>query len=219
MTNLDVQWFKRCHSAGLVKNKMLEVGAARIQGAANLCDIAKELGINDTMGADIDRYDGVDVVVDFGLPPEEFNRQWRFGLFPTVCIFNVLEHTFDPLTVLTNALSCVENGGSLLVVTPSVWPIHNFPGDFNRLLPDWYRAFSRSRQAPLLDHHFCWLSQFGIEVINSTSEGTLPNYLVGGRRTSNSRYWISRASHKLLNTYGRSHWATHSAIGAAFAKG
>jgi SAM-dependent methyltransferase len=216
MTEVDVQWFKRCHAAGLVKGRMLEVGAARIEGAANLCDIAKELGVEDTTGADIDPYDGVDVVVDFGLQREDFQKQWRFEKFSTVCIFNVLEHTFDPLTVLTNTLSCVESGGMMLVVTPAVWPIHNYPGDYNRLLPDWYRAFSKRHQLTLLDQQFCWLSQFGIEAINSTSEVALPTYLNRSRGVSKTRYWTSRIGHKLLNTYGRSHWATHSAIGAAF---
>jgi hypothetical protein len=137
-------------------------------------------------------------------------------VFSTVCIFNVLEHTFDPITVLTNALSCVERGGSLLVVVPSVWPIHSYPGDYVRLLPDWYMAFARRHELQLLDQSFCWLSHFGIESINSRSEAMLPSYLTRPLGVSRSRYWISRIGHKLLNTYGRSHWATNSAIAAAF---
>jgi SAM-dependent methyltransferase len=215
VTNRDVKWFEKCYAAGLVKGRMLEVGAARIKGDANLCDFAKKLGVSDTTGADLDWYDGVDVVADFGSLPEQFHETWQSGTFSTVCVFNVLEHTFDPLTVLTNSLSCVESGGSLLVVTPSVWPIHNYPGDFNRLLPDWYAAFAKRNNLNLLSEHFCWLSEFGMEMIWSTREITLPSFLTR-RQASPSRYWVSRVGHKLLNTYGRSHWATHSAIGAAF---
>jgi len=218
MTDLDVQWFKRCYSEGLVRSKMLEVGSAKVQGIPNLCEIAREMGVSDTMGVDMEQGAGVDAIFDFGLPAVEFAREWRSGTFSTVCIFNVLEHTFDPLTVLTNALSCVGNGGTLLVLTPSIWPIHSYPRDFNRLLPDWYLEFSRRNQLKLLDKEFCWLSQFGIETIDLTSEPTLPNYLTRGKTDSQLRYWISRVGHKLFNTYGRSHWAPHSAIGAAFSR-
>jgi SAM-dependent methyltransferase len=215
MTDRDVEWFKRCHAAGLIKGRMLEVGAARIKGDPNLCDYARQLGVTETTGADLDRYDGVDVVADFGLSPEAFNAQWQLDRFSTVCVFNVLEHTFDPVTVLTNCVSCVEGGGRLLVVTPSVWPLHSYPGDFNRLLPDWYVTFAKRNNLELLEKHFCWLSEFGIETISPTPEPTLPSFL-SRRNASPLRYWVSRTGHKLLNTYGRSHWATCSAIGAAF---
>lgn len=218
MTNIDVEWFKRCAAAGLIQGRMLEVGAAKVQGIPNLCDIAKQLGVEDTTGVDITQYDGVDLLFDFSIPHQEFDRKWRVGRFSTVCIFNVLEHTFDALTVLENALSCVEQGGYMLVVTPSVWPIHKYPGDYNRFLPDWYVAFARRHNITLLDQHFCWLSDFGLELINSTQDPRLPNYLSSTHGVSWPRYWISRISHKLLNTYGRSHWATHTAIGAVFSR-
>jgi SAM-dependent methyltransferase len=198
---------------------MLEVGSAKVQGIPNLCEIARDLGIKETTGVDISQGAGVDFVFDFGLPPALFEKEWRSGQFATVCIFNVLEHTFDPLTVLTNALSCVEENGTLLVLTPSIWPIHSYPHDFNRLLPDWYLEFSRRNKLKLVDKQFCWLSQFGIEPIERSSEPTLPGFLTRGQGDSKARYWISKISHKFLNTYGRSHWATHSAIGAAFIRG
>jgi hypothetical protein len=168
------------------------------------------------MGVDMAPLDGVDLVFDFGLRQEEFQKQWRSGQYSTVCIFNVLEHTFDPLTVLTNGLSCVDTGGTLLVVTPSIWPIHNYPGDYNRLLPDWYVEFARRNNLKLAERHFCWLSQFGIETIDPTSDISFPTYMSREHSSNKLRYWISRVGHKALNTYGRSHWATHAAIGAAF---
>jgi len=218
MTDLDVQWFRRCHADGLVKNRMLEVGSAKVQGTPNLCEIARELGVEGATGVDMAKHDGVDIIFDFGLAPEGFREGWNLGTFSTVCIFNVLEHTFDPLTVLMNALSCVQENGTLLVVTPSIWPIHSYPRDFNRLLPDWYREFSKRNRVRLVDKQFCWLSEFGIEVVDSTSQPTLPSFLTRGQTDSRLRYLISKISHKFFNTYGRSHWATHSAIGAAFVR-
>jgi SAM-dependent methyltransferase len=216
MTEKDVEYFKQCHAAKLVSGRMLEVGSAKVQGVPNLCEIAHGLGVGETLGVDMQPFDGVDAVFDFGIRPEEFRASWRLGTFSTVCVFNVLEHTFDPITVLTNALSCLRRNGNLLVVTPSVWPIHSYPGDFSRLLPDWYRSFAERHSLRLVEAHFCWLSEFGIEKIGDEAEPSLPAFQYRKREASKSRYWASRIGHKLLNTYGRSHWATHSAIGAAF---
>lgn len=216
MTDLDVQWFKRCHASGLVKNKMLEIGSAKVQGIPNLCEIARQLGVKNTLGVDIGKAAGVDEVFDFGVSVANFQKTWSLGVFSTVSIFNVLEHTYDPITVLKNALACVEDGGTLLVVTPAIWPIHNYPFDYNRLLPDWYREFSKSNDLRLIDNEFCWLSAFGIECIKSAA--ALPNFMTTSLGVSRYRYWASRIGHKILNTYGRSHSLTHSAIGAAFVR-
>jgi SAM-dependent methyltransferase len=215
MTPIDADWFVRCHAAGLVKEPLLEVGSARLGGGPNLCDIAKKLGLTQTLGADLEKGDGVDVQVDFGLSKEGFQNGCPLTQFSTICVFNVLEHTFDPITVLSNAWSCLGVSGALLVVAPAIWPLHNYPGDYNRLLPDWYREFARSHKLKLVDDFFCWLSQFGIEPISSF-ETEFPTYRSRRIKGSATRYWMSRIGHRVLNTYGRSHWATHSAIGAAF---
>lgn len=218
MVQLDIEWFKRCHLAGLVRKKMLEIGSAKVQGIPNLCEIAGELGVEGALGADVDpTHEGVDIVADFALPPAAFKAQTHIGRFSTVCIFNVLEHTFDPVTVLINALSCVGEDGSLLVVAPSIWPVHNFPRDYNRLLPDWFVEFARRNDLKLLEEQFCWLSQFGVEVIRP-SNMQFPTYASRASQVSKFRYWTTRIGHKALNTYGRSHWGTHSAIAAAFAR-
>jgi hypothetical protein len=132
-------------------------------------------------------------------------------------VFNVLEHTFDQITVLSNALSCLAESGTLLVVTPAIWPLHNYPGDYHRLLPDWYHQFAELHGLKLVDDHFCWLSQFGIEPIFSF-ETEFPTYRSRRIKGSPTRYWMSRIEHRVLNTYGRSHWATHTAIGAALVR-
>jgi len=167
----------------------------------------------------VDLHDGkgVDYVADFGLEPSEFRRSYDLPTFSTVCVFNVLEHTFDPITVLSNALSCASSDGSLVVLTPSIWPIHNFPGDYNRMLPDWYRAFANRHRLKLVDRLFSWLSEFGVEPIAS-ADPEFPNFRSSQAKASPARYWKSRIGHRLLNTYGRSHWATHCAIGAVFVR-
>jgi SAM-dependent methyltransferase len=196
MTPIDVNWFRMCYSAGLVKGPFLEVESARIQGDPNLCDLAQKLGVDETIGADLQKCAGVDFACDFGLPKSEFQKQCNLGKFSTVCVFNVLEHTFDPIAVLSNALSCVADHGSLLVVTPAIWPIHNYPGDYNRLLPDWYKAFAMRQGVDLLDEQFCWLSQFGIEPVSSKEE--FPTFISRRSKISIVKYSVSRITHKLL---------------------
>jgi hypothetical protein len=216
VTSIDLDWFKLCHSRGLIQSPFLEIGSARVNRTPNLCDAARELGLPRTVGVDLEKTDGVDYVCDFSLCPREFQKQPSLGVFSSVCIFNVLEHTFEPTIVFSNALSCVAERGALLVVVPSVWPIHNYPGDYNRLLPDWYSAVAKRHGLNLVPDLFCWLSQFGIERISSF-EPDLPTYISRRNKLPQSRYWLSRIAHKVFNTYGRNHWATHSAIGAVCA--
>jgi SAM-dependent methyltransferase len=63
---------------------------------------------------------------------------------------NVLEHVFEPIKILENARSLLRPGGVLIAATPCVWPIHNYPIDCARLLPDWYRRYAQQKGLPLL---------------------------------------------------------------------
>jgi len=215
MTPNDEEYFQLCHRAGLVKEPILDVGSARIGDQPNISALAKRAGLKAVKGADLAKGKDVDYVADFGLEPSEFQHQFAIPTFSTVCVFNVLEHTFDPIRVLSNALSCVDEAGTLLVLTPSIWPIHNYPGDYNRLLPDWYREFAKRRNLQLADRLFSWISEFGIEPIVS-EDSDFPTYRSRRSKASPVRYWKSKIGHRLLNSYGRSHWATHCSIGAAF---
>lgn len=217
MTPIDIEWFKMCFAGNLVEEPFLEVGSAKLEGGPNLCDVAKELGLNKTTGVDLRLEDGVDFALDFGLQKDMFRERCNLTAYATACVFNVLEHTFDPITVLCNTLSCLASNGTLLVVTPAIWPLHNYPGDFNRLLPDWYRRFAELYNLKIIEQYFCWLSPFGIEPI-SHLEDEFPTYRSRGLSNSAARYWISRLVHKMFNTYGRCHWATHTAIGTAFTR-
>lgn len=217
MTHQDISYLKLCAKLGLVKSPFLEIGAAKVQGEHNFCDLARDLGVGKTWGVDLSPGKGVDATFDFSVPRESFRGTWTHGRFATVVVFNVLEHTFDPIGVLANALECVEPGGALLVVTPAVWPIHLFPKDFCRLLPDWYVEFARRHDLTLVREGFLWLSQFGLTAIGDEARAQFPSYLEEGRGQT-FRYWRSRVLHRVFDTFARTHPFAHAAIGAAFTR-
>lgn len=220
MTHSDILYFKLCHKFGIVRSPFLEIGAAKVQKILpNLCELAKQVNIDEVKGADLSLSEGVDIQFDFAIDTIDFAKTWSHGKFSTVAIFNVLEHTFDPITVLRNALSCVAPGGALLVVVPCIWPLHDYPFDFLRINPHWHEEFAKRFSLKLYPDLFCYLSQFGIIKIDESRQGngyeyhTFHNVV---KSKSPFKYWRSRVIHFIFNTYGRGHGFTHLAIGAAF---
>src|SRR5258706_11538808 len=189
MTARDLEYFGLGQKRGLVREPMLEVGAQTVQeGCPNLCEVARTFGVRTTLGVDISSGPGVDEIFNFELEPEVFRNSWRKGQFSTVAIFNVLEHTFNPVWVLSNAAFCLAPGGALLIVVPSVWPLHDFPRDYVRLMPHWFEAFAARSLLNLDLDLFCWLSQFGIDPVRRDDPYLLPSYLHLGRRQQPFRY-------------------------------
>lgn len=221
MIENDVKYFRICLDANLIKAPFLEIGSGiRQEGREkNLCEYTREYGITPAFGTDLYPGGGVDFTADFGLAPKEFKEKWLHGMYRAVAIFNTLEHTFDPITVLYNATQCVEPQGILLVVAPSVWGLHDYPKDYVRLMPHWYEEFADRFGLNVIRKYFVFISEFGIIPIDSLTAGTqynLPNYLNSARKMSPQRYWTSRIIHRLFNTYGRSHRLPHATIGCCF---
>lgn len=220
VTGADLRYFERCRELDLLRSPFLEVGAYQVSDQLpTLWQHAKRFGVEHAVGVDLEPGPGVAIIADFSLDPERFRQSWQHSAFQTVAIFNVLEHVFDPVTVLRNCLHCTLEGGTLLVLVPVVWPIHNFPRDYARLLPDWFMEFGRKTELQLVDEAFLWVSQFGLHRVSQLTSGEifeLPSSQNLGRSTSPLRYWASRVLHRLFNTYGRSHMFAHAALGAAY---
>jgi len=157
---------------------------------------------------------GVDYRADFetGEGVSEISAEMRFR---TVLVLNVLEHTFQPIKVLDNALSLLEIGGAVVIATPCVWPIHNYPIDCCRLLPDWYRQYARYSSTILLDTHFVFIGYGKVDDYREHGVDHFPKHpgLIGlaGIR--------SRIIHRIFNTAGRGvQYRPHIAIGAVLKK-
>ncbi|MDA8239910.1 MAG: hypothetical protein M0Z67_06005 [Nitrospiraceae bacterium] len=223
MKEIDIHYFTMMAKLGYVNEPFLEIGSQKVQEAEvpNLCEVSKTLGLKNVVGVDMAYGEGVDITFDFSIPNDQFNAAWKNDLFNTVAIFNVLEHTYDPITVLKNALVCVKPGGTLIALAPTIWSIHGYPKDYVRLLPDWFEEFGKRNDLTIMGDTFLFLSVFGMQDVNmmrSKSDIVFPSYINSGKEQSLFRYWTSRFIHKLFNTYGRNHNFTHCSIGCTFSK-
>jgi SAM-dependent methyltransferase len=57
---------------------------------------------------------------------------FRDAVFDTVVTTQVIEHVFDPLSMIREAGRVLKPGGHLVVTAPQAWPLHEEPRDFYR---------------------------------------------------------------------------------------
>lgn len=210
MTGPDLDYIKLLLQSDIITGPVLELGAG--YGGTTCRSLIEGAGLV-YEPTDMFPADGVQYVADFS---DKKNVAETFGKrrYATVLVFSILEHTFDPLNILDNAFSLVEEGGKLVVITPAVWTLHNYPIDCNRLLPNWYERYSETRCCTLLPDYFHYVG-FGKVREFVDQEGNYkfpPPAPVSGFKA----LW-SRSIHKLFNTYGRGmSYPCHIAIGAVF---
>lgn len=211
MTDEDLQYVRDLVERRMVFSPVLELGAG--YGGKTAKSIIEDAGL-EYKSTDIEGDSTVDLVADF----EDDDILRFFGNdepFGSVLVCNVLEHVFDPVRALSNALRLVRLSGSLVAVTPCMWPIHDFPSDYQRLLPSWYDEFAR-RTCCMLDRElFVFIGRGRVDSFRDPQgDYALPR---PGRNSFHSIY--SRIVHKALNTHGRGMWAAGwLAIGATFVK-
>lgn len=213
MTGDDLAYVTRLLAEGLICGPVLELGAGyegltcrRLLEGAGLVYV----------GTDTGEGPAVDIVANFETG-EGLREAAAAGPFGTVLVLNVLEHTFDPLTVLDNAVSVARVAdGRVVVLTPAVWPLHNYPMDCCRLLPDWYRRYARTRHLDLIEAAFEYVG-FGPVADFRAPQGQDVFPPPGFRRPVHRLY--SRVVHRLFNSYGRGMaQPSHLAIAAVFVR-
>lgn len=210
MTGPDLQFVAELLGRGLVLDPVLELGAGY---GGPTCRMLVEGSGRRYVATDVAPGPGVDVVADFegggGCVAAS-----SLGPFGTVLVLNVLEHVFDPAAVLDNARALLGPGGSVVTVTPCAWPIHRYPLDCARLLPDWYRRYAATRGVALDGETFRYVGFGPVGAFRSSSgEERLPP---AGSGRSLYRAW-SRLVHGLLFTFGReTQHEPRVAIGAVF---
>jgi len=212
MTNNDMNYIQALISKNILRGPVLELGGG--YGGDTSRELITAAGM-EYVATDIALSTGVDVSANFETGEGLQNVQ-SMGPFKTVLVLNVLEHVFNPIEVLRNVLKVTDSQGRLVVIAPAIWPVHNYPIDCNRLLPDWYRQFATQNELFIDESTFEYL---GYGSITSHRDSTGQDHLpVAGELNSFYRFW-SRAIHKLFNTFGRGMLhPSHVCIGVAMSK-
>jgi SAM-dependent methyltransferase len=215
-------WFlQRVRAANHVKGRCLEIGSLNHQGGPHgNCKFTIESWGLEYEGADLEPGPGVDHVVDF-TSSEAVRRVFGNRTFDTLLLFNVLEHVYEPLRFLDQALRLLAPGGAFIVSTPLVWELHDFPKDFWRPNPNLYEEYARRNRLQIIDGLFVYLYQGKIRRLRDFDAGTqhrLPSFNVGAFAHGGRRYWYSKIVHRLFNTLGRSHPFMYTALGCVMLK-
>jgi len=120
----------------------LDVGSLDVNGSARSTVTMRGVGY---LGADIQAGPNVDVVLDIAGAFADVDRALSGNRFDLVMSLNTLEHIFEPIKALDNMLGLARPGGYLLVAAPMVWEPHEWPRDFCRLLPDFFKKYAEAR--------------------------------------------------------------------------
>lgn len=208
MTHEDLVYIRRVLAAGLVAGPVLELGAG--YGGVTAKELVEAAG-HRYVGTNMDAGPGVDVAADFE-NPDHMPRLREYGPFGSVLVLNVLEHTFEPVKVLDHAAGLLRPGGTLVTITPALWPIHDWPIDVYRLLPSFYDEYARRRGLELVPDLFEYVLHGPVRGHRATDGGyAFPPPATGWRRA------VGRLVHRVANTYARGVYAPpHAAIGAVF---
>jgi len=166
MTDGDLAYIETLITEKILMGPALELGAG--YGGHTCKTVIKDAGLSYFTSVIVPSQ-GIDFVANFEFSSvaDAFAIAPKFG---TVLILNVLEHTFNPIGVLDNARSLLVNGGRLVVITPAVWTLHEYPIDCYRLLPQWYEEYASRRQLELPRQYFKYIGLDKIDAYKD-SEG------------------------------------------------
>jgi len=130
---------------------VLEVGSYNVNGNSKRFFV--ECGA-EFVGIDIRSGPDVDLVCDITDDGGSVSSALGAGTFDVVVCMNVLEHVYRPHVALENISRLVRPAGSIVIVTPAVWDLHDWPHDFMRLNPDFFREFARHHRLEIVDGTF-----------------------------------------------------------------
>lgn len=102
-------------------------------------------------GEKIDGRDTVDMVADI----TEDGVVEKIGkTFDLIVCANTLEHVYDPVKAIKNMVSMLRPNGYLLIITPLIWPLHDWPYDIQRLNPDFYVETAKRNNLTIVEDSF-----------------------------------------------------------------
>jgi SAM-dependent methyltransferase len=212
MTNDDIDYIAKLLGAGMIQSPCLELGAS--YGGFTSKALIERAGI-EYRATDMTPGRDLDYVADFERPVQDvrdvFQKNQEFG---SALVLNVLEHTFDPIQVLDNVFELLRDGGTCIIVTPAIWPLHTYPYDCYRLLPNFYEEYCKRRSVELIPEFFEYVGKGSVR-----TESTDAGYAFPSPGRNKAHFFFSRVVHKLFNTFGRGMmFPSHVAVGAVMRK-
>jgi SAM-dependent methyltransferase len=191
MTNEDLIFVKKLLENNALDGPILELGAG--YGGPTCRELVQSFGLQ-YFGTDLDPGNGVDFVGDFENP--DFLHGKSFG---SILVLNVLEHTFEPIKIIDSCLSVLKSNGKVVIVTPSVWQIHNYPIDCFRFLPNFYQEYAKKRNVKIDPNFFEYLGYGSISGFLN-ADGTMA-FPPPWKRESDR--FFGKVIHRIFNTFGR----------------
>lgn len=157
MTPQILDWLQRTRARVPVPGRVLEVGSFDVNGSPRThyqADATEYVGIDAQPGP------GVDLVCPAHALP--FTDP-----FDTIICCEMLEHDPQPLATIAEMHRLLRAGGHLIVTSPANgFPLHSYPRDYWRLMPDAYEDLV-FRGMRILDRHLtgdpchCYLGRKG----------------------------------------------------------
>ena len=148
MTSNDMEYLKLLLDKNIIQEPVLELGTG--YGGVTCREMIQQAKLQ-YFGTDIEKNELVDFTADFE-QVEDLKVFAGVGKFGSVLVFNVLEHSFNPIAILDNCLKILCDEGVLVVITPSIWPLHSFPFDTWRINPNFYEEYARRRNLNLIEN-------------------------------------------------------------------
>lgn len=195
-----------------IRGPVLDLGSRNVQGgewgnARQFC------ARNEIVWEGADAEPGPDVTFTLDVLDAEavgrVNQKWA-----TIIAMNLFEHVYDPVRGLENMLRLVAHGGACVVVTPTVWEIHDYPADYWRFLPDFWLEFAKRNSCLVCEPR--WIVGNRLIRWDELMVGTqknLPGKVHGDRVWGRTRHLWSRASHRALRTIGRELFFPYCGLG------
>ncbi len=145
--------------------KVLDVGSMDVNKVGCHRDLFTDA--DDYTGVDLEPGKNVDIVLE-----APYTYPFPDDTFDAVLCSNVMEHCKNPFNLVEECARVLKPGGVFLVCVPSVFPIHRYPVDCWRILPDGmealfehaglrtiktYETRAQKRKRPGMDSKkFCW---------------------------------------------------------------
>jgi SAM-dependent methyltransferase len=198
MVGVDFDYIKKLIDLGVIGSPCLDLGSGGAGELHNCKNLITESGLR-YVGTDILHTTNVDVVANFE-DEIELNKERFSEKFASILVLNVLEHTFDPIRVLDNVFAILQPGGTCVIITPTVWPIHDFPIDCYRINPTFYEEYCKRRSLHLIQEHFEYV---GFHNVKENMDSDTSTYVLPKPTANGIGLAYSKIIHKLFNTFGR----------------